>query len=405
MRWTAIAALIGCAAPLVAAPAAQAAPRAPANCSPEQGAYSKAQLAQEPEPWWLETLNVKAAHEKATGRGVTVAVVDSGVNAANPQLAGQVLPAVDVTRTGAADCVGHGTEVAGLIAAKRGVTPFYGVAPDAKILPIKFAAQSTGVDSGLVAKAIDQAVAKHADVINISTQSIGDDPRLRAAVKLALDRGIPVVAAAGNLDRKRGDVPELMYPGGYPGVITVGAVDRTGSITQFSNPKTPVTVIAPGKDIITTSADGHYIAKDGTSFAAPIVAGVVALIKQAYPDLTPGQIRARLERTADGGKGAGSGSGMVNPYEAVTAVLPSGDGPAGGGTTGAGAGTPVQVIGPDKVDATARGIAFGIAGGGIGLAGVVVAVGLVLPLGRRRGWRPGRAVIADEAAAHESRFR
>ncbi|POM26810.1 Intracellular serine protease [Actinomadura rubteroloni] len=400
MRWTAIAVLAGCVAPLAAAPAAQAAPRAPANCSPEQGAYGKAQLQQEPAPWWLETLNVKAAHDKATGKGVTVAVVDSGVSGANPQLAGQLLPTVDVSKSGQADCVGHGTEVAALIAAKRGVTPFYGVAPDAKILPVKFAAQSSGVDSGLAAKGIEEAIAKHADVINISTQSISDDPRLRAAVKHALARNIPVVAAAGNLDREKGDVPELMYPGGYPGVITVGAVDRTGSITTFSNPKTPVTVIAPGKDIITASADGRYIAKDGTSFAAPIVAGVVALIRQAYPDLTPVQIKNRLERTADGGKGAGSGAGMVNPYEAVTAVL-SGGGPSG--APAAGALAPVEMVPAKRVDPRQRNIAFGVAGGGIGLAAVVAAVGAVLPLGRRRGWRPGRVVVAEEP--HTPRYR
>ncbi|PRX03804.1 UNVERIFIED_ORG: type VII secretion-associated serine protease mycosin [Actinomadura viridilutea] len=390
MRWTAVTVLAGWLATMLPTTAAHAAPAASApQCRPERGSLTRQQIVQE--PWAQQILNIRAAHEKATGRGVRVAVIDSGVTAENPQLAGRVLPGVDLTKTTPRDCVGHGTWVAGIIAAKRGVSPFYGVAPDAQIIPIKFANQAANIDSGLAAKGIEAAIKLKADVINVSTQSISDDPRLRAAVQRALAAGIVVVAAAGNVDPKNGGTPEPMYPGGYPGVISVGAVDQSGQITQFSNPNTPVSVIAPGKDIVTTAPDGTYAVKDGTSFATPIVAGVAALIKEAHPDLTPAQIKQRIEQTAEGSKGPGSGAGMVNPYEAVTAVI-SGGAPSGGTGPAAGAVAPVKIVMPEKPDPLTRNLALSIAGGALALSGIVVAGGMLIPLGRRRRWRPGRAV-------------
>ncbi|WP_051301199.1 S8 family serine peptidase [Actinomadura rifamycini] len=385
MRWSAVAVLAGCLLPLYAASPAHAAPRAPANCNPPAGSMSAQALNEGGEPWAQQMLNIEAAHEKATGKGVKVAVVDSGVSARNPQLAGQVVDGVDLTKTGAEDCLGHGTYVAGIIAAKAGVSPFVGVAPDAKIIPIKFAAQANNIDSGLAAKGIDEAVKLGADVVNVSTQSIGDDPRLRQAVQNALAKGVVVVAAAGNIDRQNGKVPALMYPSAYQGVISVGAVGLDGKITEFSNPNTPVSVIAPGNDIVTTSPDGHYSVQKGTSFATPFVAGLAALVLEAYPQATPAEVKQRIEGTAEGSKGAGSGNGMINLFEALTAVNP---GAGGAGGTG-GPGGPVSIAMPDRPDATTRAVALGVAGGAIGAAALVVAGGLLIPAGRRRGWRPG----------------
>ncbi|TDD80514.1 hypothetical protein E1293_20595 [Actinomadura darangshiensis] len=384
MRWTAVAVLAGCLAPLCAAPVAHAAPLAPANCQPPASVMTKQKLVENGQPWAQKILNIDAAHERATGRGVKVAVVDSGVTAANPQLAGQLLKGVDLTKTSAADCLGHGTWVAGIIAAKRGVSPFAGVAPDAKIIPIKFAAKAEGVDSGLAAKGIDEAVQLGADVINVSTQSIGDDPRLRKSVESALAKGVVIVAAAGNIDPKKGTVPGLMYPSAYPGVISVGAVGQDGKVSTFSNPATPVSVIAPGKDIVTTAPDGGYaVAAQGTSFATPFVAGLAALIEQLYPNLTPAQVKQRIEGTAEGSKGTGSGHGMINPFEALTAVGVAGDGKAGA------AGPPVKIAMRDDADSTTRAVALGIGGGALGVAALVAAGGMLIPAGRRRGWRPG----------------
>ncbi|TDD31440.1 hypothetical protein E1287_26345 [Actinomadura sp. KC06] len=399
MRWTAVAVVAGCLAPLYAAPVAHAAPQAPRaplaprapvaraapqNCQPPAGNMTAQQIVQNGQPWAQQILNFGAAHERATGRGVKVAVVDSGVTPANPQLAGQVLKGEDVTKTGAADCLGHGTWVAGIIAAKRGVTPFTGVAPDAKIIPIKFAGQAQNVDSGLAAKGIDAAVRLNADIINVSTQSLGDDPRLRKSVENALAKGIVVVAAAGNIDPKNGKPAGLMYPSAYKGVISVGAVGQDGQVSTFSNQQTPVSVIAPGKDILTTSPDGNYaVAEQGTSFATPFVSGLAALILEAHPNLTAAQVRERIEGTAEGNKGAGSGYGMINPVEAITAVnvqRPGGQDAAG---------PPVRIAMADRPDPTTQKVALGIAGGALGAAVLVVAGGMLIPRGRKRGWRPG----------------
>ncbi|TDC66570.1 hypothetical protein E1200_16470 [Actinomadura sp. GC306] len=393
MRRTVIAVLTGFLVPLCTAPAAQgapthaapaAAPAYAAPCQPPAGALTAQQLGQSGQPWAQQILNIGAAHERATGRGVKVAVVDSGVTAKNPQLSGQVLRGVDLTKTGPADCLGHGTWVAGIIAAKKGNSPFYGVAPDAKIIPIKFAAQAQGVDSGLAAKGIDAAVELGADIINVSTQSIGDDPRLRKAVADALAKGVVIVAAAGNINPEEGQTPALMYPSAYPGVISVGAVDQQGGVTAFSNAATPVSVMAPGQDIVTTAPDGSYaVAEKGTSFATPFVAGLAALIKEVYPNLTPAQVKQRIEGTAEGSKGIGSGNGMINPFEALTAV----NIPVAGG--GGAAGPPVKIAMADRPDSTTRAVALGVAGGSLGIAALVVACGVLIPLGRRRGWRPG----------------
>ncbi|MEU8799016.1 S8 family serine peptidase [Spirillospora sp. NPDC048819] len=418
MRWTAIAVLAGCLAPLCTAPVAHAAPAqaapihaapaysapayaapaysAPAYaapCQPPAGVMTAQQLGQNGQPWAQQILNIGAAHERATGRGVKVAVVDSGVTAKNPQLSGQVLKGVDLTKTGPEDCLGHGTWVAGIIAAKKGTSPFYGVAPDAKIIPIKFAAQAQGVDSGLAAKGIDAAVRLGADIINVSTQSIGDDPRLRKSVENAIAKGVVIVAAAGNINPEDSQTPGLMYPSAYPGVISVGAVDQKGGVTAFSNPATPVSVMAPGQDIVTTAPDGTYaVAEKGTSFATPFVSGLAALIEEAYPDLTPAQVKQRIEGTAEGSKGVGSGNGMINPFEALTAV----NIPVAGG--GGAAGPPVKIAMADRPDSTTRAVALGIAGGALGVAALVAAGGVLIPLGRRRGWRPGYVRMTSDTS-------
>ncbi|MGP4027552.1 S8 family serine peptidase [Actinomadura sp. 3N407] len=412
MKRTAIAVLAGCLAPLYSAPVAHAAPAhaapahaAPAHaapihaapCQPPAGVMTGQQLGQNGQPWAQQILNIGAAHERATGRGVRVAVVDSGVSAKNPQLSGQVLKGADLTKTGPEDCLGHGTWVAGIIAAKKGGGPFFGVAPDAKIIPIKFAAKARGVDSGLAAKGIDAAVRLGADVVNVSTQSLGDDPRLRKSVENAIAKGVVIVAAAGNIDPEQGREPGLMYPSAYPGVISVGAVDQQGSVTAFSNSATPVSVMAPGKDIVTTAPDGNYaVAEQGTSFATPFVSGLAALIEEAYPDLTPAQVKQRIEGTAEGSKGIGSGNGMINPFEALTAV----NIPVAG--SGGAAGPPVEIAMADRPDPTTRAVALGIAGGALGVAALVAAGGVLIPLGRRRGWRPGHVRMTTDAADERS---
>ena len=207
-------------------------PRPAAGCPPQLGVRRLTRP-----PWAQQALDITGAWAASRGRGVTVAVVDSGVDY-SPQLAGRVTE-INLTGQGPRDCVGHGTAVASIIAASdargRGV-PFYGVAPAARILSVKVNTGDTGT-TRLLAQGIRDAVADGAQVINVSIQTAVNSPALRAAVAFALRRNAVVVAAAGN-DNPGGGVGPY-YPASYPGVLSVGAVDETGDADQLHRPEDP----------------------------------------------------------------------------------------------------------------------------------------------------------------------
>jgi subtilisin family serine protease len=156
-------------------------------------------------------------------------------------------------------------------------------------------------------------------------------------------------------------------------------------VTDFSDSKSNVSVLAPGKGIDSTWPGGYH-SDEGTSFSAPFVAGTAALVWSYHPSLTAEQVKHRIEVTADGGTGAGTGHGTVNPLRAVTAVLPeeSGQAPA-----------PVKreqvaIATPRSKDHFTRTLALSFAVGALGIAAMVGAGGLIVPAGSRRGWHPGR---------------
>ncbi len=333
-------------------------------------------------PWAQQALDMAGAWTVTQGQGVTVAVVDSGVDF-SPQLAGRV-SAIDLTGQGPRDCVGHGTAVASLIAATdaraRGI-PFYGVAPAARILSVKVNTGETGF-SRLLAQGIRDAATAGAQVINVSVQTAVSSPALRAAVAFALRRDAVVVAAAGNDNPGSGTGP--YYPAAYPGVLSVGAVDQSGTLTTYTDRKTTVSVTAPGSNIASAWPGGYNPASQGTSFAAAFVSGVAALVRAAYPRLTAAQVVRRIEATADGPAGAHTGAGMVNPVQAVTAVLPE---PA---AAPAAAARPVAIPRPARPNPATRALALAITGGALAVAILVAVAAFVVPRGRRRHWRPAR---------------
>jgi len=335
------------------------------------------------EPWAQQVLNVKAAHRLATGSGVRVAVVDSGVDFGNPQLKGQGAGAVDLTGTGPADCAAHGTGVAGIIAARQTTrVPFVGVAPGARILSVKVAADAQDNSDLLLAQGIIRAVRQKARVINVSAQTGQDSKPLRRAVAYAVKHDVVVVAAAGNVDPEDTGTARPAYPAQYEGVLSVGAVDSTGKVTAFSDVETRVSVVAPGSGVTSTwPGSGWSFEYEGTSFAAPFVSGVAALVRSAYPGMTAAQVIRRVEATADGSKGRGSGYGLVNPLQAVSAQVP-----AERVTADARA---VSMPAPAKEDERPGNIALGVMGASLAAAAVALAVGMTVPHGRRRRWAPG----------------
>ena len=268
---------------------------------------------------------------------MTVAIVDSGVDA-NPQFGDRVIPGPDLvagTKPGippGADCVGHGTAVASIIAAAPvpGVS-FTGVAPAARILSVKISGTDT-FPTSVTPQGIMDAVQFGADVINLSLATPDDVPALRNAVEYALSHNVVVVAAAGNDLPQGGTGP--FYPAAYPGVLAVGAVGPGGALAAFSDRHTPVAVTAPGVNVTSaypgTFPDAYAPVQNGTSFAAAFVSGVVALVRSAHPGLSAAQVVARIEATAHGAAGPGTGHGMVDPVRAVTAVLPAESGAGSG---------------------------------------------------------------------------
>ncbi|MFI6331814.1 type VII secretion-associated serine protease mycosin [Micromonospora chersina] len=372
-------------APAVAAP----------KCGPPGGPAPTAA------PWALNRLDPAAAWRVTKGQGVTVAVIDSGVSPTHPLLRGRVLTGEDFNQlaklNGQCDLVGHGTLIAGIIAGKEGTgTPFTGIAPEARILPVRVLADNQkAFDESIpaeIGKAIRWAVDHDADVINLSLVTL-DDPALRAAVDYALGKGVILVAAAGNRQENQQDQPA--YPAAYPGVIAVAGVDENGGHVGSSVTGDYVDIAAPGLNIVGPAPQGAgYLAEPngGTSFATGYVSGVAALVRAAHPDISPRDVAFRLTRTADNppdGHNALVGYGVVNPYRAVTSLLGTRSDPPLGAM-------PAPAPHTDPL-AWQRTVAIWAAAVGAVLAGVLLALRPILVRGRRRGWRPGRRTAPQDA--------
>lgn len=338
----------------------------------------------------------------ATGRGVRVAVIDSGVDFGHPQLRDRVARGADFLHddpTGRQDCVGHGTGVASIIAARPSpATGFQGLAPDAVIVPIRISEQRE-IDGEAVgdrgspaqfAQAIDFAVEQgDAQVINLSVVMTDDNPLVRAAVERALAAGVVVVAAAGNLGGSGRGNP-TPYPAAYEGVIGVGSVKSDGSRAPTSQFGPYVDLAAIGEGVTVAALVSGHSVNSGTSFATPFVAATAALIRQRFPDLTPAQVARRLTATADpapgGPRSAEYGAGLLNPYRAVTETLGPDTRPAAAPTMMSGA-DPAQVaLAERRARSRDRAVLFAVIGAGAVL--LIGAVTLIVSRGRRRGWQP-----------------
>jgi membrane-anchored mycosin MYCP len=384
------------------AAAADQLPTPTANCPGIQAAAAPTAI-----PWAQQALSFSSVWGKTQGAGVTVAVIDSGVDA-NPQFGNRVTTGPDLSggsfeAPNGADCVGHGTAVASIIAAapQIGVT-FSGVAPRAGILSIKVANAETGISNAAIVTAITDAVELGASVINLSLDA-ANTPALRAAIQLAEDNNVVVVAAAGNDSDTTGQGP--FYPAAYPGVLSVGAIQQDGSLAPISDTKTPVTVTAPGIDVTSafpgTFPDAYSADDSGTSFATAFVSGVVALVRSAYPNLSAAQVVDRIAATADGTAGPGTGHGLVNPVQAVTAVLPE-IGPEPGPTA-----NHVPVTRAAPADARPRTIALAIAAAALAAGLLALATVIVIPAARRRrqqSLRTNGALPADPELLNQGRL-
>ncbi|MEU1924129.1 type VII secretion-associated serine protease mycosin [Streptomyces albogriseolus] len=349
--------------------------------------------------WALDALHTDQVWPTTRGAGVTVAVLDTGVEADHPDLDGNVLEGKDLVGFGAREgdeaWARHGTAMAGIIAG-HGHGPgngdgVLGVAPEARILPVRVIledkdparAKARSTRGNALAEGIRWAADHGADVINLS---LGDDSASAhpeqgedEAIQYALRKGVVVVASAGNGGEK-GD--RISYPAAYPGVIAATAVDRYGTRAPFSTRRWYATVSAPGVDVIIADPDHKYYEGWGTSAAAAFVSGAVALVKAAHPDLTPAQIKRLLEDTARNAPAAGRddsrGFGFIDPAAAIEAagrLKPEGLRAAAYGDEYFGPGPTADTPGDDTADWAAP-----LAGGA---GGVLLVAAVVLWRGRR----------------------
>jgi type VII secretion-associated serine protease mycosin len=328
--------------------------------------------------WYLKRLDIAAAHRMSEGAGVVVAVIDTGVHVDRADLEGAVLPGFDVTAAsgdGRQDELGHGTAMAGVIAARGqgGDRGLLGIAPRSRILPIR---PATG--PLIVSKAIEWAVKHDAKVINMSF-AVKNGEDLATAVADAAKSDVVLVAATGN-DGEEGIDGD--YPAAYPEVLAVGASGRTGEATSFSHRGPQLDLVAPGVDIpaVGGKLDSEYRVVEGTSVATAIVSGAAALIRSKYPKLSAAEVVKILESTATDKGAAGRDDTYGNGELNVVAALKA-----------AGAAVPV---GPGSASPAGPGVIAGSGGDDEGFArlaivgvGVLVLVGAVVALvvGVRRG--------------------
>ncbi|MFJ7248289.1 S8 family serine peptidase [Kitasatospora sp. NPDC098652] len=376
--------------------------------------------------WHLETMHATEMWKVSTGKGVTVAVIDGGFKLDHPDLVGQLLPGKDFSGSpGGVGSFGdgHGTEMSSLIAGTgkgAGGTGAVGLAPGAKILPLKINNGSVGaLDPGdflrQVGDAVNYAVDQGAKVINVSQgvtairTSPEDVAKLDGILATARAKGVLVVASVGN-EAQSGNL--LSYPGGLPNVVGVGAFDHNGSVTAESETGPHVALVAPGVDIVaacTSSTD--YCKSHGTSDSAALVSASAALVWSVHPDWSANQILRVLintagrpnggnARTNDAGWGAvrprialtdpgDPGSANVSPLPADAATPSAAPSPSASASvpvssspspSGAAAGAPT--VQPKAEGSSGSGSALPIVGGVV--AGLAVVAGVVVVVVRRR---------------------
>ena len=274
----------------------------------------------EPTLWNIDLIDSLSLSSSLEYSSVKVAVLDTGVSPHEDL--GALLPGYDFVQndTDPSDLHGHGTHVAGIVAAIRNSTGVAGVAPGVGIIPVRVLdANGSGLISSVIA-GIGFALESKADVINLSLGSTTDVPALKNAITQATLSGVLVVAAAGN----SGLSNAVSYPAAYPDVLAVASTTRSNAVSSFSSRGSYVDIAAPGSSILSTYNDGSYVYMSGTSMASPHVAGAAALLFAAHPQASPLQVSQALCQSATDidstGVDQASGCGLMSVSKALSSL-------------------------------------------------------------------------------------
>jgi hypothetical protein len=383
--------------------------------------------------WWLSSLHVTQAWLSTKGTGVTIAVLSTGVDTNQPDLAGSVTTGRDFTGSGRA--AGgpfwgvNGTAVASLIAGHghgtKNADGIIGVAPEAKILSVRVTlenndplltnATTVAALPMAIARGIRYAVRHGAQVIDLpldpaavaadnaaakgGTSAVtGGSPAERAAVAFALRKGIVLVAPAGD----GGAGPDTInYPAAYPGVISVGAFNQTFTKAPFTSTRPYVTLTGPGNGVIAANGPTAYAKLKSTTAASAVVAGIAALIRAQFPTMTPAQVETALTSSTvfhpKGGRRTGSGFGTVDAAAALTAAAKLNAAPS----SGASAANPTPPTAP-KVKVHATSLWDALRYPVLGLAALLLIAVIVLITVRTRQRRRLDAELAPLRAAAQA---
>lgn len=272
----------------------------------------------DPSQYAVAQLRLPQAHALARGMNVTIAVIDSGIDAKHPELANSVADTFDALGSKEGPHI-HGTGIAGAIVAHARLT---GSAPEARLLAIRAFGTTSGKaesTSYLVLKSLDYAVEHGAQIINMSFAG-PKDPMIERGIAATAARGILLVAAAGN----GGEKSPPLYPAANPNVVAVSGTDAQEKFFTASNRGNYIAIAAPGADLFLAAPDDKYQITSGTSFSAAYVSGIAALIMERNPALKPGDVRAILTRTARDlgtpGRDDLFGAGEADAFAAATAA-------------------------------------------------------------------------------------
>lgn len=272
--------------------------------------------------WGVVAVQAPAAWNTSTGQAVRIAVLDTGIDYEHPDLTEVVKGGVDFTgsQNGYKDVQGHGTHMAGILAASMNGLGTVGVAYQAEIYAVKVLRDSDGWGYySWWIKGIEWAVENHMQVVSMSLGGTTDSEALRRTVDLAYSKGLLIVAAAGNAAESSDAV---LYPARYESVVAVGALDSNSNLAGFSRRGPELELVAPGVSIYTTALGASYAYSSGTSAATPFVAAAAALTWAVNQKLNNTQVRRILDETAcdmgPEGWDASYGYGLVNALKAVT---------------------------------------------------------------------------------------